>query len=108
MIYVASPYTHSDKKIEASRYDLVSDYCAKLIIDGYVPFSPIVYCHLLSVRHILPGLVDFWWDFNLDFMRAAKEMHVLQIDGWQESKGVRQEIEWWISHKNTRIHYTEK
>lgn len=43
MIYVASPYSHPDKKIQEERYVLVSKACAELVSKGYIAFSPITY-----------------------------------------------------------------
>lgn len=93
MIYLASPYTHSDSLIMKTRFLLAEQVTARLIQQGRFVYSPIVHCHAMSERYALPTTFDFWKAYNFDMIRHASELYVLSIDGWEESKGVRGELE---------------
>ena len=92
MIYLAGPYSHPDALVREARFDAACRATADLVHAGRVVFSPIVHGHPL-VRFGLPTDWSFWQWFNTEHLRRCDEMLVLQIDGWQESEGVRAEIE---------------
>jgi len=41
----------------------------------------------------MPPEFKFWETYNLAMLSAAKELWVLKLDGWQDSKGVMAEID---------------
>jgi len=92
MVYLASPYSHPDPLVRATRFDAACRATAKLIRTGRAVFSPIVHGHPL-VRFGLPTDWKFWQRFDAEHLRRCDEVLVLQIDGWRESEGVRAEIE---------------
>lgn len=96
MIYLASPYTHKSFTVMHDRYLETKAFVATHIKRDKLLFSPIVYCHEMARRYNMPTDADFWWNFNRGFLLRAHSLWVLQIDGWQKSKGVRQEIDWWL------------
>lgn len=98
MIYLASPYSHDADGVRHHRFLLAREFIYfHLRCDRPKPiFSPIVTCHKLAVVANLPTAVEPWWDYNLSFLRCAEKMWVLNLPGWQQSKGVRMEIDWWL------------
>ena len=92
MIYVASPYSHPDPKVQEHRYTMAETYVIAAIKQRLVVFSPIYYCHRLAVKFDLPGDAMFWKNFNNTMMRKADAVHVLQLVGWRESRGVQYEM----------------
>lgn len=40
----------------------------------------------------MPTDAAFWKAYNFDFIRRCDSVYVLDIEGWQESKGVMMEI----------------
>ena len=40
----------------------------------------------------LPGEWSFWEGHDTDYLMLCDEVVVLQIDGWEESEGVREEV----------------
>ena len=92
MIFVVSPYRHEIKEIEEQRVVLAENYVSKLIIEGKIPFSAVVYAHSLIKKHKLPTDIDYWKSFICSFLRDADEVHVLKIDGWNNSEGIDWEI----------------
>ena len=90
--YIASPYTHLDPEVRKLRYELVLEYTQKLVEQGHVCFSPIVYGHLLVVNTNLPFDFEYWKAFNDTIIGVSTRMIVLTIDGWEESAGIAYEI----------------
>jgi hypothetical protein len=70
---------------------------------GYVVFSPIAHSHGIS-RFVKNHDHDFWMDQDLPFLNHADKMIVLTLPGWEESRGIKQEIEW-AKAKNIPIEY---
>jgi len=94
MIYVASPYTHPRREIRQKRFEEVCAYVAGLIRAGYQAISPIVHSHPIACLHDLPGDAAFWKEWNRDLLRGCDALHILQLEGWQHSTGIKNEIEW--------------
>lgn len=92
MIYLASPYTHSDPSVREARFDAACQATVGLVRSGHVVFSPIVHGHPL-VRFDLPIEWDYWERFDREYLRRCNEVAVLMIDGWRESRGVQAEID---------------
>jgi hypothetical protein len=92
MFYLASPYSHPDPLVREARFNAACRATANLFLAGRAVFSPIVHGHPL-VRFGLPTDWAFWCRFDTEHIRRCDEVLVLQIDGWQESEGVRAEIE---------------
>jgi hypothetical protein len=92
MIYLASPYSHRDPAVRQHRFDAVCRVAAELIRHGAVVYSPIVHGHPLC-RYDLPTDWAFWQEYDLAFLKKCDRIVVLRLDGWQESVGVRAEVE---------------
>jgi hypothetical protein len=97
-IYVASPYSHPQITIEEARHAEVMRYVAKLLNRQEWCYSPILHCHTLAITHCLPRDAASWKDYNETMMRAANELHVLMLDGWRRSLGIKHEMDFWNEH----------
>lgn len=99
MIYVASPYTFKSPSIERVywkmkfRHAAVERYVAHLIKQGEFPYSPIVYAHEISHRYALPTDAEWWKSFNEHMLRKADVLHVYNMEGWEQSKGIAMEMQ---------------
>lgn len=93
MIYLASPFAHEDPLIKKTRFLLAEQATANLLRQDFIVFSPIVHCYKMAINHQLPTDHDFWMNIDLNILRHAHELFVLDIDGWRRSKGVRMEID---------------
>lgn len=92
-IYLASPYTHQDKKVMDLRYRLACQATAKLFNQGYLVFSPIVHCHPVAEAHNLPRDFHFWREYNYSFLAYwAETINVLCLPDWKHSIGVEVEL----------------
>jgi hypothetical protein len=94
VIYIASPYTHESKYIREERFKSVSYYTYLQIKEGKVVFSPITYGHTLTYFGDLPTDWEFWEKLCISFLDKCNELHILTLEGWEESRGIKMEIEY--------------
>ena len=92
VFYLASPYTHPDPLVRDERYRAAKQATEYLIQQGLCVFSPIAYCHCLSLHGKLGGDWTAWRDFDKSFLSRCDELLILIIPGWRHSVGVRAEI----------------
>ena len=92
-IYLAAPYSHPDLQIREIRVQQVSRAAAQLMRDGHCVFSPLSHSHPIA-NHIGNHLEhDFWLNQCLPFIPWCDELWVMQLDGWEDSRGIEMEIE---------------
>ena len=92
MIYLASPYSHANPSIHEQRYQAACRATAALIGAGQVVFSPVVHSHPL-VAFGLPTAWAAWEQIDRAFLERCDELAVLMLDGWDQSIGVRAELQ---------------
>lgn len=102
-IYVASPYSHADPAVRELRYHDVMAYTAWLLKHERWGYSPIVHCHIMAKTYGLPIDFDYWMRLDFTMIDAAKELHVVKIPGWQESRGVAAEIQYWLRTRDRSL-----
>jgi len=90
--YLASPYSHSDKKVRKERYEKTMEAVAFLIKKRIYVYSPIVHCHNIAINYELPYDAEFWKDYNYNMMISSDGIIVFELDGWNHSIGVLDEI----------------
>ena len=85
--YLASPYWHANPAVRAARYQAALQTTRHLIVNGQVAYSPIVYTATLQegTRHSPPM---GWYAFDLHFLQAADNLMILELPGWEMSRGV--------------------
>lgn len=93
MIYLAQPYTSHDPAIMQERYFIACKVIADLINKGYKVFSPIVYGHYLVQYGTGSEFAD-WEEFDKWMIDNCSRFVVLRLEGWEESVGVKEEIEY--------------
>lgn len=101
MIDILAPYSHDDKKVVEHRVKTVCDYSAKLMKDGLSCISPITVGTGILTHADLPTDFEFWKKLSLDLLKVSDEVHVLMLDGWEESVGVKAEIEYAMAFGKT-------
>lgn len=93
MIYLASPYSHPDPDVRERRFDEVCRIAGALMAAGHQVFSPIAHTHPIAVRCDLPKGWEFWRKYDEDLLAACDWLVVAAMDGWQDSVGVKAEIQ---------------
>lgn len=91
MIYLASPYSHSNAAVRERRFQAVCRATAALICAGRVVYSPIASSHPLA-RYGIPTDWDFWAKFDREVISHCNALWVLTLPGWEASRGVAAEI----------------
>lgn len=98
--YIASPYSAKkedgslDLEMMESRFKIVRDFTAHMLNQKHFVYSPIVHCHPLAIAHELPRSFEFWQHYNRAMIDQADTLFVLEIPGWEDSVGVKGEIEY--------------
>lgn len=96
-IYVASPYFSPSCLIRHERFHFVKWYMAQLFKERRAAYSPIMHWHQCSVDYDLPSDYEPWLEQDKAMLMSASHLHVLTLDGWQDSRGVQAEIRLWES-----------
>ena len=90
LIYLASPFAHPSAAVREARLEAVRHICGRMIDEGRIVLSPLVYAGELAQRgHHAP---QGWYAWDLQFLARADELVVLQLPGWEHSNGVLVEI----------------
>jgi hypothetical protein len=92
-IYLASPHSHESHDERGRRFRETEQVIVSVLKLGISIFSPVVYCHPLSILYNTPTEFPHWEFLNLGMIRACEELWVLCMNGIAESKGVKAEIE---------------
>jgi hypothetical protein len=107
IVYLACPYTDPNPAVRLGRYKLATRAAAYIATHGYVVYSPITMTHPMDI--IMGGMTkkpnsNYWYEFDEAFMEVCTRMIVLMIDGWESSKGVKREIDF-FDRKRRQIIY---
>jgi len=89
--YLAIPYSHEDVLVRKYRFEVANKIAAALISEGRIIFSPISHCYPLT-DYGLPGSWEYWQKYSYEFLKNAKKLIVIKLEGWEESTGVKGEI----------------
>lgn len=90
--YLATPYSKYPQGIEAA-FQCACSAAARLIERGVNVYSPIAHTHPIAMNGGLDPLDHtIWMPLDEPMMRAAHGLFVLEMPGWDTSKGVAEEI----------------
>jgi hypothetical protein len=104
MIYLACPYTHAEEHMQHRRYQQVTTVAANLMRQGLCIYSPITSMHYLA-RRVRANAID-WLEHDLVILARCDKLIVLQLEGWEQSEGLRREIEF-AKENNIPVEYME-
>jgi nucleoside 2-deoxyribosyltransferase len=100
MIYLACPYRHIDSKVAEKRLQTSCLVAALLMKHGFIVFNPL--SHSVPIESKLleefefesdNEVHDFWMRQDLEILRKCTAVVLIEIDGWEQSKGVKKELE---------------
>lgn len=93
LFYLATPYSKYPAGIDVAFVD-AAKLAARLLKAGLKVYSPIAHTHPLAIHGKIDPLDHaIWLPFDEAMMRACDGLLVAHMDGWQQSKGVLHEIE---------------
>ena len=87
-IYLAIPYSNVDKE---ESFKIVNKIAAKLMLQGYIVFSPISMGHAIACENQLPTDFEFWGRMCEFFVGACDETWIVCMEGHIKSVGVQAE-----------------
>ena len=90
LIYLASPYAHPSPTVREARLEAVRYVCGQMVNKGKIVMSPLVYLGELAYKGVHPP--QGWYAFDLQLLARCDELVVLQLPGWEDSRGVLVEI----------------
>jgi hypothetical protein len=64
-----------------------------MMAEGHVVYSPIAHSHPIAEVSDLPGGWEFWQKQCLEMLSHASRLVVAQMDGWEDSVGIKAEID---------------
>lgn len=92
-LYVGSPYSHPDPAVMEQRFQAVRDFTVEIARSGTPVYSPILHWHPAACCYELPRDAVFWQEQNFALLRASRALMVLMLPGWEDSIGLRLEIQ---------------
>lgn len=90
LIYLASPYAHPSADVREARLEAARHVCGRMVEEGRMVMSPLVYLGELAYKGVHPP--QGWYAFDLQLLARCDELLVLQLPGWEDSRGVLVEI----------------
>lgn len=109
IIYLAAPYTHPNAEVRRARFEAITRAAAKQIAAGKIVYSPVTMTHPIDLALAGKGQTlgsDYWVKYDEAFMELCSEMVVLRLEGWEQSSGVRREIDFFKS-KNLAVTFID-
>ncbi len=89
--YLASPYSHKDRKVMDARIDAVHEAAIWCFHRRIPVFSPILYTTFFE-KVFSAGDTEFWLGFDRPFMVACGGIIILTLPGWLQSNGIKAEV----------------
>lgn len=94
LAYLATPYSKYPRGLVQAFID-ASELAARLLRSGVHVYCPIAHTHPLAVYGKLDPLDhSIWLPFDETIMSRCDTLIVAHMEGWQESKGIAHEIEY--------------
>jgi len=106
MIYLACPYSNKNPEVAKARYEFVTIVAGVLMRRGMTVFSPVTHSRPIDMTFEEPEDWEFWKQQDFDILENCDALCVLMIDGWKESKGVTEEIQF-AKEKRIDVCYLE-
>lgn len=97
MKFISSPYGNSLNKEQ--RMIAISNYSANQLKSNIHVICPMTLGIALAKNSLLPENSVWWISWTLDLLSRCDEMDVLCFSGWENSIGVKAEINFALSKK---------
>ena len=90
--YLAAPYSHDDESVVTERMRQFYLVDARLMEQGTFTVSPLQKHAILKYRD-LPGSWEYWKEYSQTLLKLCDKMIVITLPGWEQSVGLKAEIE---------------
>lgn len=105
-IFVAGPFNHPDQNVKDARVRAIAEYCVRMFNEHKNPISALLMGLSFAAHGNLSTDTKTWETFSGTMVRGCDELHVLMMEGWEESSGVKLEIEI-AQHLGIPVRYIE-
>lgn len=104
MIYIAAPFWHESSDIRQQRRNKAIAYSERLFNQGKLFYSPLLYSEKFKDKK---QKENFWINHGLKMVEVCTEMHVLCLEGWEDSNGIQGEVAK-ANELNIEVKYIQK
>lgn len=101
MIYLATPYSFNPRL----GFLIAAKAAIHFTTEGKNVYSPILHWHHAAEISGLPTDAATWWRHNCHMLGISTTLWVIMYEGWKESRGIQQEINWWNNNRKRTIRY---
>jgi len=96
--YLGTPYSNANDYLINFRAEMVDIIAHDLTMKGRAIYSPISSWHQIACKFEMSKTFEFWEKMNLSFLCKCKQLIVVMLPGYEESIGLRGEIEFAIQN----------
>ena len=100
-LYFLSVAYHGTTEEKAYRHAISLKMTAECLRQGIHIFAPVIYVNQIVDEMKLPSTEErrkLVMPYLFDFLKVSKGMILIKVEGWQDSWGVRQELEFCQKH----------
>lgn len=94
LTYLAAPYSSDSPSVMADRLWRINIFAAKLLAEGELVYSPISHSAGIADVGNLPASYAYWERLDRTMLGYCRRVVVLTLDGWEQSIGVAEEIQY--------------
>ncbi|WP_329408591.1 DUF1937 family protein [Nocardia vinacea] len=108
-IFLACPYSNSDPEIVHERFLRCNEVAATIVRSGHAVFSQVSMSHPINEALGEEAAVvgKLWAPIDAVFMEMMDELVVVDIAGWEQSSGIKREIEFFRSRSRAVSMWSE-
>lgn len=92
LVYLATPYNHDDPGVRQERFETACVVASHFMKRGIHLFCPIAHTHPIAEAGGLPHGWEYWEAYDRAMLFSCQELWVVEMPGWDVSKGVAGEI----------------
>ncbi|MEN0134238.1 MAG: DUF1937 family protein [Rhodococcus sp. (in: high G+C Gram-positive bacteria)] len=99
-IFLACPYSHADPAVTHERFLAGNEVAGYIVESGHAVFSQVSMSHPVNLTFAgkdNAAIGRMWGPVDRVFMDAMEELIILDLPGWDQSSGIRREIEFFES-----------
>lgn len=102
LIFISTPYGNCEDKV--ARLKAITQYSGKLMVEGNHVICPMSMGLALAKETELPTCTEWWLSWTINLLSRCDKMIVLCFDKWDESVGVKREIDFALNN-NIEVEY---